>query len=307
MQSLSNLFSMLLDLINYPQITAHELASKLEVSERSIYRYVDTLSFAQIPIICTKGRNGGIKIGDEFKLYAQFLTAEERELLITTLETMPLGKTSENIKNKLLSLEKNNKSRDMYRSELFAVDKTSFGNNDIIRSKMQALQDSRASKKVIKITYHDRSGKVTEREIEPYVIVYGDGIWYIFAWCLTRNEMRLFKISRITHIQQTEKSFEKRQYNTSWDLTNPNTFSEINIVLKVFEAARYDIEEWLGIESVKKSADGAFWIAQGVVSDSDMTINKLFSYRENIEVLSPISIREKLRKSLVKTLDIYQN
>ncbi len=304
---LTNIFTMLVDLLNNPKCTAQELASKLEISERTVYRYVDIMSFAHIPITCKKGREGGIMIGEEFKLNSQYFTKEELELLTTALDTIPCSDTSQNIKNKLGNINHQHNRNDVHHADYFVVDKSAWGNNNNIQQKMDVLLKARQNKKAVKITYHDRGGKTSERVIEPYIVVYGAGIWYIYAWCRMRNQMRTFKLSRITNILPTDSDFKDRKFGNNWNLaySKYENCKEISIVLKVNEKARYDVEEWLGIEAVSKAEQGEYWIAQGYVTDNDLLIDKILSFRQNIEVLSPITLRDKVKETAKEILKLY--
>ena len=304
---ISNIFTMLVDLLNNPKCTAQELASKLEISERTVYRYVDVLSFAHVPVVCKKGRDGGIMIGEDFKLRAQYLTREELELIFTSLDTLPFNDTAVGIKAKLQNINTDKRTDENFHSDLFVVDKSTWGNNTNLQQKMDALLKARSRKKAVKITYHDRGGNLSERVIEPYVVVYGAGIWYIYAWCRMRNQMRTFKISRITHILPTDSDFKPREFTNAWKIANKlDNAQEISIVLKVNQNARYDVEEWLGVEAVNKAEQGDYWIAQAYVTVGDKLIDKLLSYRENIEVLSPISIRDKVKVSAMSIAKLYK-
>ena len=122
-----------------------------------------------------------------------------------------------------------------------------------------------------------------------------------------RNQMRTFKISRITHILPTDSDFKPREFTNAWKIANKlDNAQEISIVLKVNQNARYDVEEWLGVEAVNKAEQGDYWIAQAYVTVGDKLIDKLLSYRENVEVLSPISIRDKVKESAMNIAKLYR-
>lgn len=303
---ISDVFAMLIDLLNRPKITARELAQKLEISERTVYRYVDVLSYAHIPIVCKKGRGGGIMIGEDFKLHAQYLDQEELQLLTSALDTLPLRQSATKLKSKLSTLSKTQASSSGYASESFVVDKSNWGNHEKLQNKMEAMVNALTRHKVLQITYHDRAGKRTDRMIEPYVMVYGEGMWYVYAWCCLRKQMRMFRLSRITHILPTEREFRPRTYDTTWDLRPPVQHEEISVVLRVGEQARYDVEEWLGVEAVHPSERGG-WIAQGIVQNSDATVNKILSFRDDCEVLSPPELRKKIARVCEQIASRYRN
>lgn len=302
---IADIFTMLIDLLNCPKMTARELAQKLEISERTVYRYVDVLSYAHIPVVCKKGRGGGIMIGEDFKLHAQYLDAEELQLLQSALDTLPLKQSAAKLKSKLVSMSKTPRGGQAYGNECFAVDKSNWGNHEKMQNKMEILTRAVTQRKLLRITYHDRAGNRSDRTIEPYVLVYGDGMWYVYAWCTMRRQMRMFRLSRITHILPSDKTFVPREYDTTWDLKSPLVHEDISVVLRVGERARYDVEEWLGVEAVRKS-DRDGWIAQGLVADNDATLNKILSLRDDCEVLSPPQLRQKIQRVCKSICSVYR-
>ena len=80
--NINNIFGMLLYLLNHPKTTAQVLAEKLELSTRTVYRYLDALSVWGIPVVCLCGRNGGIYVENNFCLKNVFFTQEELKTLL---------------------------------------------------------------------------------------------------------------------------------------------------------------------------------------------------------------------------------
>lgn len=81
------LIGILLELLQNEKIKASDLSSKFEVSTRTIYRYLDALESAGVPTITFVGKNGGIGIDNHFKIDKGFLTCEEKEYLLSALDT----------------------------------------------------------------------------------------------------------------------------------------------------------------------------------------------------------------------------
>ncbi|MDD2445600.1 MAG: HTH domain-containing protein [Clostridia bacterium] len=74
-------FGIFLFIIQKEKITAKIIAEKFEISKRTVYRYLDTLTSAGIPVICEQGRNGGIRILKSFKLNNIYLTENEKSII----------------------------------------------------------------------------------------------------------------------------------------------------------------------------------------------------------------------------------
>ena len=79
------LVEMLFDLLARRKLTAGYFAEKYQISERTVYRYLDCLSIS-VPVYVKRGRDGGICISDSYKLPAGFMTKEEYAAAIEALE-----------------------------------------------------------------------------------------------------------------------------------------------------------------------------------------------------------------------------
>ena len=304
------LFQMYMELLTHKKLTAAFLAQKLEVSTRTIYRYVDALSLSNVPIRADKGTNGGIMLCEESKLYANTLTKQEFNTVITALDNLENtgGKldTVDRIKQKIASLEKLSKNDSFSLANRNIVVENSYhANSKKIESKIRAPDKAIDKTLILKIKYHDRSGIVTERDIEPYSFVVKDGEWYIYAWCLLRNEQRLFKLTRITHIMTDERTFVKRNVSKDWKLFYDNSADTVDIVIKVNEESRYDVEEWLGIEAFSQNRNKD--IATGSVKADKTLYSKLLSFGNGIEVISPDSVRNTLKETVIMLNEKYNN
>lgn len=300
-----SLFDMLITLLNQNKITASDLAEKLEVSTRTIYRYVDVISAANIPIVCERGKNGGVSIGQEFRLYSQFLTPQERKTLMSILDAIPphLIIEMDKIKQKLLSISPE-KMPTNYQNDNFVVDKTNWINDTKTKDKLDLIIKAKNECKGLEIYYSGRNSQAS-RIIYPYCIIFSKGIWYIYAYCTLRKTMRTFKVSRISKIFFTDITFEKQEYKQDWDLQNHQQYDTITVTLKVLEKARYDVEEWLGVEMLHQSDNGDYKLAQCQLPDNENTIAKLLSFGDNVQVLSPKTLIKSLTESCKKTLSIY--
>lgn len=304
------LFQMYMELLTHKKLTAAFLAKKLEVSTRTIYRYVDALSLSNVPIRADKGTNGGIMLCEESKLYANTLTKQEFNTVLTALDNLENtgGKldTVGRIKQKIASLEKLSKNDSFSLANRNIVVENSYhANSKKIESKIRALDKAIDKIFIVKIKYHDRSGIVTERDIEPYSFVVKDGEWYIYAWCLLRNEQRLFKLTRITHIMTDERTFVKRNVSKDWKLFYDTSADTVDIVIKVNEESRYDVEEWLGIEAFSQNCNKD--IATGSVKADKTLYSKLLSFGNGIEVISPDSVRNTLKETVIMLNEKYNN
>ncbi len=98
------LFGILLTLLNKPNVTAQYLATKFEVSVRTVYRYLSILDSSNIPLLTKSGRGGGITLCNTIPLQKTFFTKEEILCLLNLSQTIENQQTKIAIQTKLLSI-----------------------------------------------------------------------------------------------------------------------------------------------------------------------------------------------------------
>ncbi len=303
------MLSILFELLSKKSVTAKYLSEKYEVSVRSIYRYINCLEMAGIPLYTNRGNGGGISIMDTFKFSSTFMTVTEFEQTINALTGIVEGvpnKTLNNVINKLKSLIKNEYVNLNLSSGNLIIDAAPWGDAVGYKSKLAVIQKCIEECLELDIQYHDRNGIVSNRVIEPHIIVFKQGLWYVYAYCKLRKEFRFFKIGRIEHARYLDNKFIRREIKKSelplnfWE----NSVETVNVVMEVKNSCISDVEEWLGIENVKQK-DGKF-IAEAVLPNDAGLISKIISFGNGIKVVSPIDIKNKIKIASELILEEYK-
>jgi predicted DNA-binding transcriptional regulator YafY len=157
----------------------------------AIYRDIDAISQAGIPITTFQGANGGIGIIEGYKLDKNVLTSEEILNIVAGLKG--LNSINEDVKIKLL-IEKitclANKSDYIATGSEILIDLSPWNKNDQLVYRIQELRKAVRHRKIVEFTYYSNE-KLTKRKAEPYVIVFKDTNWYLYAYCLLRRDFRL--------------------------------------------------------------------------------------------------------------------
>ena len=293
------LMIILSELLDKKTVTANYLASLLGVSTRTIYRYVDELSLCNIPVYNKKGRNGGISIGEEYKIYSNTLTKIELEKLRDLSQKLVDSdkQVFDNIISKINSVN-NNTENHVSTQNLYFYN----GNNrNNISNKIITLEKAILNNLKVNITYVSRNQDKTNRNISPLNFVVSNNEWYLYAYCNTKNDFRVFKLTRIINIEVTNAKFkEYKGYEKKWKFDFLDNLDKVDIVIKVNENARYDIEEWLGIENVRLDNQSKSIIAHQTLPFNDELIYKLLSFGDKIEVLEPKIVIDKLQNIINK-------
>lgn len=299
----------LFELLSKKFVKAQYLADKFEVSVRSIHRYINCLELAGVPIYTMRGSFGGFAIVDTYKFSSTFMTEKEFEQTINALtaitDSVP-NKVLDNVINKLKSASKNNYSSLDLKSGNLIIDAGPWGDAVGYKSKLTIIQKGIEQNKKIAIRYHDRNGDVTERTISPHVIVFKQGVWYVFAYCDLREEFRFFKTGRIEHATVTDQTFT-RQDVSKMDLPLNFWHDDLpvkHVIMEIDKQYVSDVEEWLGIENV--SVVGEKFVAEADLPFDKGLVTKIMSFGSGIKVLSPTELKDEIKnnaKNIIKNYD----
>lgn len=303
------MIGILFDLLAKRCVKASYLAQKYEVSVRSIYRYINSLEYAGVPIYTIRGSHGGFAIVDTYKFSSTFMTVKEFESAINALtaicDSVP-DKILSSAINKLKSAVKNEYSGFNVQSGNLIIDAGPWGDSVGYKSKLNVIQKSINENKKLFIKYHDRNGEITERNIEPHIILFKQGLWYVFAYCNLRKEFRFFKTGRIEHAYVTKENFVRQdisKMNLPLDFWH-NSDKTSDIVMEINQNCLSDVEEWLGIENVNLTSGKH--IANVKLPVDNGLISKIMSYGNGIKVLEPKSLANEIKKCAVKIIENYK-
>ena len=302
------MIGILFDLLSKRSVPASYLAEKYGVSTRSIYRYLECLEMAGVPIYTIRGNGGGFSIIDTYKLSSTFLTRKESEQFIHALSAITESVPNKEIQNaitKLQAIKKHEYSGFDIRSGNLIIDGGPWGDTVGYKTKLIILQKCIEENKQLSIKYHDRNGSITSRVIDPYVIVFKQGIWYIYAYCNLRQEFRFFKTGRIESATITDKTFIRKDLSDKelpFDVWY-NNVEAVPVVLKVDKSVLSDVEEWLGVENVKEE-NGEF-IAKASLPFDQGLVSKIIGFRSGLKVLQPEELKKQVINSAKEILKNY--
>ena len=174
-------------------VTAAELAERFEVSVRTIYRDIDALSSAGIPVYTEAGRNGGIHLLSDFVLNQIVLSGQEKQEILSVLQG--LSAVSNGYGTDIL--EKLSALFNVHSANWLEADFSRWGEKNRDNGKFEILKTAVLQRRCITIRYAGSDGTVGERVIQPLKLYYKSKDWYLKAYCRLRQEFRLFKINRI--------------------------------------------------------------------------------------------------------------
>lgn len=213
---IERLLSMLVILLTKEIVTADELANKLEVSKRTIYRDVESLAISGLPVVTIHGRYGGIGLIPSYKMDKYLFSDKEKQKIIEALRIQHAILQEDNhiLIDKLENLKGDN---DSYNNITFYSPTLHRKEIEIeTKEKLKTLRAAVAHQKKLKIKYVSLNGEITSRVISPYSINLADGSWYIAGYCEKREDNRIFKLTRIREISLLDEaclSIEGKEFN----------------------------------------------------------------------------------------------
>lgn len=292
------MFEIIYILLDKKIVTARELAERFEVSQRTIYRDIEILSAAGIPVYMSKGRGGGISILDDFVLNKAVLTEEEKSDILSSLQAVGAINFNEtdSALNKLSSLfgEKN--------SDWIEVDFSSWYNSEKESEVFNMIKSAILSKKIIWFTYSSGKGESTKREVEPLRLCFKGMSRYLYAYCTLREDFRFFKLSRIKDILVTDKHFERKITGPIFKTDNMFTEQYITLKLKLSHVMAYRVYD--EFDNYIKQDDGSF-IVQIIYPMGEWLFPYIASFGSHCEVLEPLDIRNSIKEELQKIINNY--
>lgn len=296
---IDRLFQIVYILLNKKSVTAKYLSEKFEVSQRTIYRDIDTLCEAGIPIYTTKGKGGGISLVEEFILNKALLSEEEQNNILASLS----GLKSINYPNADYTLKRLTNLFHRENIEWIDVDFSNWGNNKTQCDIFQILKSSIFNCNIIQFDYFNSHGKKSNRIAEPIKLIFKGQAWYLSAFCRLKNDFRIFKISRMKNIITLKETFERKEYKFSIS-SNDNTLKMINIKLKIHSSMAYRVYDEFLEENIKVLSDGSF-IIDSTFPYNQWIYSYILSYGDKLEVLEPKNIKNEVKERLNKLIKIY--
>lgn len=274
----SRLFKIIYYLMENGKSTAPELAEKLEVSIRTIYRDIDIISSVGVPIYVTTGRNGGIQIDDSFVLDRLILSDKEKEDIITALKSVSIVDDHNSDTLSKLSAIFNTKNEDW-----LEVDFSRWGNKAQDNTMFQKLKEAIISRKMLCIVYANTRGEVIERVICPIKMVYKAKSWYIKAFCMNKSDFRIFKLTRIIQARNMEKNFDPMEFPQEKKEMKVNYE---NVILRFPQRMAYRIYDEFEVDEIHQDDNGDFIICAPMPID-EWLIGYLLSFGSKVCIIEP--------------------
>ena len=282
------LFEIVFILLNKKRTTAQELAKKFGVSVRTIYRDMDILSSAGIPVYTMQGTGGGIFIDESYTINKSILTKEEQDKILLALQCLsPIDEIhTESILNRLSAIFQKN-------TDWIRIDYSRWENKNDYQL-FETLKDAILERRAVKLEYLSSYGEKTERTVYPLRLFYKSKAWYAECYCTEKNACRLFRLTRILSIIKTLKTFNRADLlgkipDDKKAAPPPLT----NIKLKCTAKTAYRLYDEFPPELIAKNSDGSYTLNAALPFDS-WVCGFILSLGTEVEILEPENLKTEI-------------
>lgn len=288
---LDRMIGILAVLLQQEKVTAPWLAEKFEVSRRTINRDIERLCMAGIPIVTSRGAGGGISVMEGYKIDRTLLTSSDMQAILAGLRSLDsvsgTGRYAQ-LMDRLLPGASDLLSGDPH----ILIDLSSWYKT-ALAPKIELLHEAIENSRLVSFSYHAPSGE-SSRLVEPYDLIFRWAGWYLWGWCRTREDFRLFKLNRMTELADAG-SFEKRPASLP-DLSQERVFPHVfQVKARIEPEYRWRLIEEYGADSFQEQEDGSLLFTFGF-TDKTGIVGWIASFGGGAELLEP----EELRCELVQ-------
>jgi len=305
------LVSIIMILLEKERIGAHELADMFEVSPRTIYRDIDSINMAGIPVRSTSGVGGGFEIMQKYKIDKKvFSTADLSAILmgLSNLSTMIRGDELVNALAKVKSFIPADRAKDIeLKANQIYIDLSPWMGNTHIQPYLEIIKTALQESKLLSFEYADRYGNKTERTAEPYQLVLKSSHWYWQGYCHKRNDFRLFKLSRTSNLQMQDEFFTPRDYQKpQLDITDIVATMQTKIKIRIHKSVMDRVLDYCAYEHFSPDGDQHYIVSFPFI-ENEYYYNILFGFGDKCECLEPLHIRTEMKRRIHDIATLYEN
>ena len=307
---IDRLLSITILMLNKDRVTARELSDKFEVSIRTIYRDLDALLLAGIPVMSYQGNEGGYGLIDNYKIDRQILSINEMLSILTSLQSVNTSledKQYDSAIEKIKSLVPEDRKKDINNHmEQIILDFLPWGSNKRQKFNLSEVHKAIVSSRIIEFSYINNKGEKLTRKAEPMTLFFRGYGWYLFAYCLLKKDFRVFRLTRLKNLKILNKSFTRRSKSyKDMNLPESSPGREIKLKIKFNNQVRVWVEDSFDDNEIDESS-GSFLMVNTTIEEDNWIYPWILSFGENAEILEPKHIRNKIGEISKKINKKYQ-
>ncbi|MBC7334389.1 MAG: WYL domain-containing transcriptional regulator [Actinobacteria bacterium] len=317
----SNIWRLLREILiicRYGKVKAKKIAEEIEISVRQVYRDMECLKLAKVPI--SSDRNGYF-FTDNFFMPRISLDLPEALTLVIFINSIKAQKGTPyyNFLNsaceKIINLLPGNLKKMISESAIDGM--VDFGLEAKVDYKeigdvFSAVYSAKLERKSISVTYFSMERKkIQQRIIDPYALIFRFGVWYLIGHCHLRDEIRTFRIDRIKSAKVIENRFEipstfsiDKFLEGSWGIIKGEKKEKVKLKFSPELAMFISEVKWHPSQKLEFLGDGSL-LASYEVAGLDEIKRWILGFGKEVEVLEPEELRKEIEKETEEIRKIY--
>ncbi len=295
---IDRLFKIVYILLENPVITAAELAKRFEVSQRTIYRDVETLSQAGIPVYMSKGKGGGISLLPDFVLNKAVLTEQDKSEILSSMRAF----SAVNLGGSSSAFDKLSAMLGRRNTDWIEVDFSSWGFFENDENIFKSLKAAIIEKREVEFLYASGKAEKLLREVLPLKLVFKGAAWYLYGFCKMRNDYRFFKLRRIKNLTVSDEYFALEAPIDVISAEKIDTSGYLKAVFCVSGKMAFRVYDEISSFSVDEN--GKF-LCELYLPDIDSICSYAASFGEFCTVIEPKEAVAEMRNRLENSLKNY--
>lgn len=307
---IDRLVGIIMVLLDKERIGAQELADMFEVSPRTIYRDIDAINMAGIPVRSIPGVDGGFEIMPKYKIDKNVFSAADLSAILTGLSgfsQMMRGSELANTLAKVRNFVPADKADEIeLKTNQICIDLSPWTGSRNIQSYLELIRTALQERRLVSFEYIAHHGEKTMRTVEPYQLVLKSGHWYFQGYCHIRNDFRLFRLSRISNLQMKEENFVPRDYpKPILGFEEILETMQTTIKIRIHRSIVDRVLDHCTSEHFFPDGD-EYYIVHFPFVENEYYYDMLLGFGDKCECLEPLYVRAEMKRRIHDVAAIYE-
>jgi len=306
---IDRLINIIMILLGRRRTSAKYLSDMFEVSLRTIYRDIETINNAGIPIVSSPGVGGGFYIMDEYKVDKQLFTDSDIVTLLMGLGSISSTLDSNQIANTLAKIKSfipESKSDDItLKTNQVVVDLQPWMGNSATHNHIKYISTAIENRNIIYFRYINKNGEDSKRKVEPYRLILKNNNWYMQGFCIEKNDFRIFKMTRINKIEHSNEIFSPRiPPDSIIEFVERMKGNQCYIKLIIHKSIMDSVLTYCDSSHIEKYSSEHYKVLFPFIAD-DLGYGILLSFGDKCECLEPEHVRTEMAKRVAAMAKVY--
>lgn len=306
---LQRIIAVIMVLLVQRKVRAADLAERFGVSLRTVYRDVDAIVQAGVPVVSAPGGGGGYHVHEAYKVSNSLFTTADLATMLSGVEGMATIVGSEQIPHALAKLrslvDRDSNSGVRLRRGKLLLDLHPWMGGARLKERLTILQRALDDDRRIEMAYEAKDGAATRRRVDPHCLILKGAHWYLQAYCMDRQAFRLFRVSRMHAVQLLEEYIVPREApDTATEFARTMESTVMWVSVRAAGTAAQRLLDIGDVAIVEADEDGI--LAQVPFTDDEYGYGLLLGLGPGCEVVAPAYVREGIRARLTVMGAVYE-